>query len=148
MGIRNQHNRFSAVMTNLIFILFFLSIFLAPNFCYAISALPVGIDKAFETGANAPLNAVAVQGAGYGTTATFETIVATVITTVLGLLGAIFLILAIYGGYGWMTAGGNEDKVSQAKKIITNAVIGLVVVLAAYAIARLVVEIIGAKVFK
>jgi hypothetical protein len=57
-----------------------------------------------------------------------------IIAVALLLLGIIFLILMIYGGYMWMTAGGDEQKVEKAKGLIRNAIIGLVIVLAAYAI--------------
>ncbi|MDP3043665.1 MAG: hypothetical protein Q8N21_04670 [bacterium] len=53
---------------------------------------------------------------------------------VLAFLGVIFLMLMIYGGYLWMTAAGNEQQVEKAKGVIKDAVIGLIVVLAAYGI--------------
>jgi hypothetical protein len=61
-------------------------------------------------------------------------IVATIIQTCLGLLALIFLVLMVFAGFQWMTAGGNETKVSKAQETIKTAVIGLVIVLAAYAI--------------
>lgn len=64
-----------------------------------------------------------------------ETIVASVVKLFLSFLGVIFLILTIYGGFNWMLARGNEQKVDKAKNIITNSVIGLIVILAAYMIA-------------
>jgi len=67
-------------------------------------------------------------------------IVASVINGFLALLGIIFIILMLYGGYLWMTAGGNEDKVTTAKNIIKNAIIGLIVILAAYAITYFVIS--------
>jgi len=63
-------------------------------------------------------------------------------------MGVIFLILAIYGGFKWMTAAGNEESVEKAKKTITNAILGLVIVLAAYAIVKFIVEIFGVIAFK
>jgi cbb3-type cytochrome oxidase subunit 3 len=57
-----------------------------------------------------------------------------IIQAFLSFLGVIFLVLMIYGGYAWMMARGNEQEVVKAKNIITNAIIGLVIVLAAYAI--------------
>ena len=53
-------------------------------------------------------------------------------------LGVVFLGLMIYAGLLWMTARGNEQEVAKAKNIIIYAVIGLVVVLAAYAITQTV----------
>ncbi|MFA6588297.1 MAG: pilin [Patescibacteria group bacterium] len=63
-----------------------------------------------------------------------------VITFVLGLLGLIAVIMILYGGFIWLTAGGNEDKVDSAKKIISSACIGLVVVLLAWAIVNFVLK--------
>jgi len=61
-----------------------------------------------------------------------------VIGAILNFLGVIFLILMIYGGFMWMTAAGNEEQVGKAQKIITAAIIGLVIVASAYAITALV----------
>ncbi len=69
-----------------------------------------------------------------------QTFIATIINAFLGLLGIAFLGLLIYGGYEWMTAQGNEEGVTSAKKIIVNAVIGLAIVLAAYVISYFVVS--------
>ena len=57
-----------------------------------------------------------------------------IIGALLSLVGVVFLILMIYGGITWMTAGGNEKQVKTAKDTITAAIGGLVVVLSAYAI--------------
>ena len=56
----------------------------------------------------------------------------------LGLLGVAFLILIIYGGYTWMLAKGNQQEVDKALKIIQNAVIGLIVVVVAYALVNFI----------
>lgn len=61
-----------------------------------------------------------------------------IINYVLSFLGIIFLILIIYGGFVWMTAAGNEQRVTQAKKIIGNAAIGLAIVLISYGITLLI----------
>jgi cbb3-type cytochrome oxidase subunit 3 len=53
-------------------------------------------------------------------------------------VGVVFLALIIYGGVIWMLARGNETEVTRAKNIILYAVIGLVVVLGAYAITTLI----------
>lgn len=59
---------------------------------------------------------------------------------VLSFIGVLFLILTIYGGINWMTAGGNEQKVEKAKTIIINAIIGLLIVLSAYTITSFIGE--------
>jgi hypothetical protein len=80
-------------------------------------------------------------GIGYQTSknVTPQSITANIIRTVLSFLGIIFLILIITGGYQWMTAGGNEETIGKAKKRIINATIGLVIVLAAYAITYFII---------
>ena len=57
---------------------------------------------------------------------------------VLGFLGVIAVGLILYAGFKWMTAGGNEDKVTDAKKILIAGIIGLIIILAAFAIANFV----------
>ena len=61
------------------------------------------------------------------------------INTALAFVGLIFMVLMIYAGYLWMTARGEEEPVKKAKKIITASIIGLILVISAYAITRLVV---------
>ncbi len=56
------------------------------------------------------------------------------INAALTLVGLFFLMLMVYAGYLWMTARGEADQVEKAKKIIIGALIGLVIVLSAYAI--------------
>ena len=54
-------------------------------------------------------------------------------------LGIIAVIVILYGGFLWLTAGGNEDRVGSAKKTIIAGIIGLVIIIAAYAIVQIVV---------
>ncbi len=63
-----------------------------------------------------------------------------IISLILGFVGVIFLILMIAGGLMWMTASGNEERVTKAKSLITNAVIGMIIVFSAYAITYFVTE--------
>lgn len=71
--------------------------------------------------------------------------IGTMIAALLGLLGVIFLILTIYAGMLWMTAGGNADNVKKAKAILLNSVVGLVIVLSSYAIASTVIRYVGSN---
>ena len=70
-------------------------------------------------------------------------LVATVISAVLGLLGVIFIVLMVYAGFLWMTARGNEDQVKKAVGIIQTAIIGLIIVIAAYSITYFVFNALG-----
>jgi hypothetical protein len=85
------------------------------------------------------------SGAGISTAPTIESIIGTIISSALGLLGVAFLILTIYGGIMWMTAEGDEAKVEKARKIITDGAIGLIVILAAYAISFFIFNALGQK---
>ena len=57
----------------------------------------------------------------------------------LGFLGILAVVLIIYAGFLWMTAGGDSAKVDKAKDYIKNAVIGIVIILAAYIITNFVI---------
>ncbi|MDO8669467.1 MAG: hypothetical protein Q7K65_04195 [Candidatus Buchananbacteria bacterium] len=65
---------------------------------------------------------------------TIYDIVGTFIQILLGFIGVLFIVLVIYGGFSWMTAGGDSSKVQKAKDTIIKATIGLVIILASYAI--------------
>jgi hypothetical protein len=61
-------------------------------------------------------------------------LVSSIIKIVLGFLSIIFLVLIVMAGFKWMTAGGNEEQIKKSTATIKAAVIGLVIVLAAYTI--------------
>ncbi len=63
-----------------------------------------------------------------------------IIKGALSLLGVIFMLLVIYGGFLWMTAAGNEEQITKAKNILKASIIGLIIVIGAYAIAFFVVN--------
>lgn len=60
--------------------------------------------------------------------------ITSIIMWVLGFLALVAVIMIIYGGFIWLTAAGNEERVGSAKKIISAAIIGLVIILLAWAI--------------
>jgi hypothetical protein len=82
---------------------------------------------------NQLLEQAAEKNGGYAKNSV-EGIIGTVINAFLGLLGVLFLAYLVYGGYSWMTAGGDEGKVKNAVAIIRSSTIGMIIVLAAYAI--------------
>jgi amino acid transporter len=61
-------------------------------------------------------------------------VVGRVIAAALQLIGVVFFILMLYAGFLWMTARGNSEQVEKARDMIIAAIIGLVIVTAAYAI--------------
>lgn len=66
-------------------------------------------------------------------------IIGNIINVALSFLGVVMVILVIYGGFLYMTAGGNDDQTGKAKKYIINAIIGLIIILLAYAITGFVI---------
>ncbi len=86
------------------------------------------------------LNTTANTGFGEvpGNNVTISGIAGKLIGAVLAFIGVLFFGLMIYGGILWMTARGNEEQVTKAKDLITAAVIGLIIVLSAYAITSFI----------
>lgn len=81
-----------------------------------------------------------VEGAlGLGTT-DIRITVARIIRTFMGLLGIIAVVLILYGGFLWMTAAGNEEQVDKARKVLTQSVIGLAIILSSVAITQFVLN--------
>ena len=60
------------------------------------------------------------------------------IQVALSVAGILFFIVILYGGFLWLTAGGNEEQVTKAQAFVKNAVIGLVITLVAFIITRTV----------
>ncbi len=57
---------------------------------------------------------------------------------ILSFVGVLFLLLMIYAGLTWMTAGGNQEQIKKARSLMINAVLGLIIVLGAYAITAFI----------
>ena len=63
-----------------------------------------------------------------------------IVNVMLGFLGILAIIMILWGGFRWLTSAGNEERVDEAKKIIVAGIIGLVIILTAYAITVFVIE--------
>ncbi|MFA6171034.1 MAG: Ig-like domain-containing protein [Patescibacteria group bacterium] len=68
-----------------------------------------------------------------------KTLIVNIVRVMLGFLALIMIIIIMYGGWLWMTAGGEAEKVDKAKKLIRNAVIGLIILLSAFAIVSFII---------
>ncbi|HPL92869.1 MAG TPA: pilin [bacterium] len=84
------------------------------------------------------------KASGYSTSTSGEqglvTIVGNILKIIFSVLGVVLLGFVLYGGFLWMTSGGNTDGVKKGKQMITNAVIGIVIVVSAYAISSFVMK--------
>ena len=101
------------------------AIFLLSNFAWA-AEVETGLDYAADT--------------GLSNTQDIRVTIAKIIRIVIGFLGIVAVGLIMYAGWVWMTSEGNEEKIEQAKKILKNAVIGLIIILSAFAIVSFIVN--------
>ncbi len=106
--------------------------FLVPDLCFAQeeALTVVGEEAGVETGEPLPV------------------LIGKIIRIFLSILGVVFLLIFIYAGYLWMTAGGEAEKVEKAKKWMTNAVIGLVICLFAFSIVTFIINRLMEEVFE
>ena len=77
---------------------------------------------------------------GHTELATPHEIIAALIKTALSFLGILFVIIVMYGGFVWMTSGGNKEKVLKAKLLLINGTIGAIVIISAYSITVFVIQ--------
>src|SRR3989344_2445329 len=76
---------------------------------------------------------------GLSSNTNVNVVAANIIRVILGFLGLIAVVIVLYAGFQWMTAAGNEEKITSAPGAPTAGVIGLVIILAAYAITAFVI---------
>lgn len=107
------------------------------------NVLPAGAQPAGGSGSlfdsiNTNATATATGAGVKGQVTDLPTLVGSIIKGALGLLGLILVVLIIYAGWLWMSSQGDEEKIGKAKGIILNAVIGMAIIFAAYAITNFV----------
>lgn len=112
---------------NLLYIVCLIAILVLPYFVFASSPISklqsVGRQSGYQPNTDST-TAVGIAG--------------TVVNVFFSILGVIFLILMLYGGYNWMIAGGDNSKVEKAKDTIKRAVIGLIIIISAWVITAFV----------
>jgi hypothetical protein len=77
---------------------------------------------------------------GLKTSRDFPQMVGAIINAFLGLLGIVLVVIVIYAGYLWMTDMGNADNVKKAKSMMVQAIIGMIILMAAYAITQFILN--------
>jgi hypothetical protein len=83
---------------------------------------------------------ITAKAAGFSDPRSIYEIIGAAIGVFLSMLGVIFLILMVYGGFVWMLSAGNEIKVLKAKKVLTQAVVGMIIILSSYSITRFIFD--------
>jgi multidrug transporter EmrE-like cation transporter len=119
---QNKNKFVRQAAKGILLILLFLAVFLFAQGVLA-QNINVGLEYAEQTGLG---------------TQDIRITIAKIIRTFLGLLGIISVCIILYGGYIYMTSAGNPEKIEQAKKILRNAVIGLIIILSSFAIAQFI----------
>lgn len=88
---------------------------------------------------NTQLKNAGELNAGYANT-DIAAVIGNVILTLLTLLGVVFIVLIVFAGFRWMLAKGEEQKITEARNLIIHSTIGLIIVLAAYAISYFIIS--------
>ena len=103
---------------------------------------PLAADAAIGSGlVNAGSSiSTSASSASLGSATDLPTLVGRGISVVLGVLGIVFVVLVVYAGFLYLTSNGEEKNVGKAKKMLTQAVIGLVIIVSAYAISGFVIS--------
>lgn len=71
---------------------------------------------------------------------TIPTLLGNIISSVLGIIGSLALVMFIYGGATWMLSGGNQERVTKGKQILIWATLGIIIIFTAYALVKFVLE--------
>lgn len=66
-----------------------------------------------------------------------------IIKAVLGIVGSIALLMFIYGGFMWLTSGGNDKKIEEGRKTLVWSILGLALIFASYAILKFVFQVLA-----
>jgi len=74
---------------------------------------------------------------------TVPELIGSIIKTALGIVGALALLMFVFGGLTWLTSGGSPDKIKKGRDILIWAVIGLVVIFASYTLVDFVLRAFG-----
>lgn len=108
-------------------------------FASTLATLPVHAQVEVDNSGLESISGTAGFDTSGGGDALYDT-VGSLIKFGLSLLGIICLFLVLYAGFLWMTAGGDDKKVGEAKSIMKNAIAGLIIILSAYAISSFIFE--------
>jgi len=106
-----------------------------------VGATPVAMAQGGLQSIRTGLDSAAGQaGLNTGAKQDLSVVIGRVINQVMGLLGAVLLGYMLYGGFLWMTSGGDTKGAEKGRATITNAVIGLLVIALAYVITDFVLN--------
>lgn len=102
----------------------------------AVNLAPIAMAQGLISPGDQP-GAIANQTGGEGDIREFAK---TILNFILGFLGFIAVVYIIYGGFLYIMSGGDDTNVDKGKKIILNAAIGIIIILASFAIVNTVLR--------
>lgn len=105
----------------------------------AAAGKPLTADELFGGGDVNKTGSEFASNAGLGST-NLVSAITSIIRVAMGFLGIIAVIIILLGGFKWMTAAGDDKKIGDAKKLIYSGIVGLVIILSAFAIASFVIS--------
>jgi hypothetical protein len=130
------------ILTNLFIVILFLLSF---NAVKAADKLDTGVktDISGNTCADGQVCIANPLDGKYNSDYTPQKFIGNIIKALLGVIGSIALIMFVYGGFMWMTAAGDKNKVTKGMDTMLWAVLGLTVIFSSYALVRFVIEKVG-----
>lgn len=115
------------------------AVVIAVFFCVAFFAAPSAV---FAQTVDPGLTEVGAA-TGLETQTDLPTIIGRIINIFLGFMGIVLLVIIIYAGWLWMTAGGNNEQIEKAKLWIRNGIIGLIIIVSSFAITAFVIGLLA-----
>ena len=109
--------------------------------CFGLSYLDIDGDGTFACTSACDPNSWFFCNPLRGTVETIVQAGETMLGYILGLIGSIALLFIIIAGMMYMTSAGNEERISSSKKILTGAVIGLMIALLAYGMLHVIMTV-------
>ena len=81
-----------------------------------------------------------IQGNLGGTDTSVNNLIVNILNWLIGAAAVVCVVMLVVGGYSYMTAGGDENKVKTATKTLTNAMIGLAICFIAVMLVNFVLD--------
>jgi len=116
------------------------SLLLLGGILFSQPLLAVGLKDGFKSDSTVNLDDFA-RTANYSEAQTPEYYIGLFLNGFFSLLGIIVMALIFYSGFVWMTARGNDAKVTKAKENLTDALIGLLIIVGSYALTTFILKI-------
>ena len=106
-------------------------------------ALATEDEEATESAASAIISGLDDSAGAYNENLTLTVFIGNLLQALLTATGILFLVLTVWAGIIYMTAAGDDTKIKKAKNMIVSSLIGLIIIVSAYALTSYVIEAIA-----